>query len=132
MLPDVVWPEVLFWPNWLLSLVDVPWAELVVLESPDELIVPLLLVLGFACAVPLALTPDELMLPLAVAVLSVDRVVPLAVAVLFGFVAAVPAADWVPSTDPCCVVPVLLAVFVSLLELEHAAIRAAAAIAVPT
>src|SRR5438105_9458277 len=98
-MPDVVCPEVLFWPNWLLPLVDVPWFELAVLESPDELIVPLLLVFGFACALPLVPTPDELMLPLAVAVLSVDRVVPLAGAPLFGLLAAVPAGDWVPSTD---------------------------------
>jgi len=99
----------------------------VVLESVDVPIEPEAL-FGLAWAVPL--TPDEFMLPLAL--VSPDRVVPLAVALLFGLVAAVPAVDWVPSTDPCCVVPVLLAVFVSLFVLEHAAIRAAAAIAVPT
>jgi hypothetical protein len=99
----------------------------VALESVDEPIEPVAL-FGFACAVPL--TPDEFMLPLAL--VSPDRVVPLAVALLFGLLAAVPAVDWVPSTDPCWVVPVLLAVFVSLFVLEHAAIRAAAAIAVPT
>jgi hypothetical protein len=103
----------------------------VVLESPDELIEPVLL-FGFACAVPLELTPGEPTVPVAVLLVSPDRVVPLAVALLFGLLAAVPAVDWVPSTDPCCVVPVLLAVFVSLFVLEHAAIRAAAAIAVPT
>ncbi|TMA16808.1 MAG: hypothetical protein E6J85_17825 [Deltaproteobacteria bacterium] len=104
-----------------------PWLALMVLESLVEPIVPEVL-FGFVCALPL--TPDELMLPLAL--VSPDFVVPLAVAPLLGLVATVPPVDWVPSTEPCCVVPVLLAVFVSLLELEHAAIRAAAAIAVPT
>jgi len=87
--------------------------------------------LGFVCAVPL--TPDEFMLPLAVAELSLVVAVPLAVVLpWFGLVAAVPAVAWPPSIEPCWVVPVLLAVFVSLFELEHAAIKAAAAIAVPT
>jgi hypothetical protein len=143
LLPEAVWPEVPFWPHWLLPVAAVPWFELVVLESPDELIVdePVLLfgvacepvlLFGVACAVPLELTPDELMVPLALVPVSPALVVPLAVALLFGLLAAVPAVDGVPSTDPCCVVPVLLAVFVSLFEPEHAAIRAAAAIAVPT
>ncbi|MFL5422152.1 MAG: hypothetical protein ACJ79Y_15435 [Myxococcales bacterium] len=81
----------------------------------------------------LPLAPVEPMLPLAVALLSVDRVVPFTVELsVLGFVAAVPAVAWPPSTVPCWVVPVALAVLVSLFELEHAAIRAAAAIAVPT
>jgi len=93
--------------------------------------VPLVLpAFGLTCALPLVPTPDEFMLPLAVALLSVVPVVPLALAL--GLLAAVPAVDWVPSTDPCCVVPELLAVLVSLFELEHAAIKAAATIAVPT
>jgi len=123
LVPEVPWPEVPFWAE----VEDEPWLEPVVLESVDVPIEPEAL-FGLAWAVPL--TPDEFMLPLAL--VSPDRVVPLAVALLFGLVAAVPAVDWVPSTDPCCVVPVLLAVFVSLFVLEHAAIRAAAAIAVPT
>jgi len=88
-------------------------------------------VFGFMLAVPLA--PVEPMLPLAVALLSVDRVLPFMVEVsVFGLLAAVPAVAWPPSTVPCWVVPVALAVLVSLFELEQAAIRAAAAIAVPT
>jgi len=131
-LPEVLWPEVLWpellLPHWLLPEVEpceVPWFELVVLESPAELIEPLLLPV-----LAVALVPDVPMLPLAVAPLSLVLALPLAVAL--GFDAAVPAVDWVPSTEPCWVVPVLLAVFVSLFELEHAAINAAAAIAVPT
>ena len=130
LLPEVLWPELLL-PHWLLPDVEVPcevpWFEfaLMVLESPAELIEPLVLPV-FA----VALVPDEFMLPLAVALLSLVLALPLAVAL--GFDAAVPAVDWVPSTEPCWVVPEALAVFVSLFELEHAAIRAAATIAVPT
>ena len=129
LLPAGLWPEVLL-PHWLLPDVEVPWEvpwlfALMVLESLVEPIVPLVLPV-FA----VELVPDEFMLPLAAALRSVVLAVPLAVAL--GFDAAVPAVDWVPSTEPCCVVPELLAVFVSLFEPEHAAIKAAATIAVPT
>jgi hypothetical protein len=73
--------------------------------------------------------PDEPTLPLA----DVSVELPCAVTVPWlGFVEADPAVDWPPSIEPCCVVPdcVLAVPRVSLLELEHAAIRAAAASAV--
>jgi len=140
VMPLELWP---LWPDepyWLLPVVEPCWFEPYVefeLVSLEEPIV--LLPFGFACAVPLTpdefmlpLTPDEFMLPLAVAEPLSVVAVPLEVVPWFGLVAAVPAVACPPSMEPCCVVPVALAVLVSLFELEHAAINAAAAIAVPT
>jgi hypothetical protein len=76
---------------------------------------------------------DELPLPLVpgVAELLVDPVVPALEPV--GTWPWLPAALWVPSTEPCVLVPVVLvfeAVRVSLFDPEHAASSAAAPTAV--
>src|SRR5207302_10443781 len=97
-------------------------------EEPDMFVLELSVVLlvwpetePVSCELLVPMVPFELVEPCAVT------------EPWFGLLLAVPAVACPPSIEPCCVVPVLPAVLVSLLELAHAPnISAAAASAVPT